>query len=117
MAKPKLLLDENIGKIVVESLRSQDYNVLSVLESFPGAEDKRILETAVKEERIFITLDKDIGRLIYLYSQNHVGVIFLRLKTESAEDIIKSLLPILDKYSDKLKEKFTTISETRIRIR
>lgn len=117
MAKPRLLLDENIGRIVAEFLRSQSYNVLSILESFPGAEDKRILEISVKEDRIFITLDKDIGKLVYLYSQKHVGIIFLRLKKESVENIIKLLLPALNKYSNKLKGKFTTVSEGKIRIK
>lgn len=117
MSKPKLLLDENIGGIVISSLRETGYDVVSVLETFPGAEDEEVLKKATKENRILVTLDKDFGKLIYLYSQKHVGVIFLRPTRETPENIYSLLLGVLTRYLDEIKGKFITASEGRIRIK
>jgi predicted nuclease of predicted toxin-antitoxin system len=117
MAKPKLLLDENIGKLVTGFLREQGYDVLSILEEFPGIKDKEVLVKAVREDRILVTLDKDFGTLVYHYSRKHVGVILLRLKKESATHISTALLTVLTNYSEQLMGRFITASENQIRIR
>lgn len=117
MAKPKLLLDENIGGIVADLLRKRGYDVKSVLEDMRGAEDATVLASAVKEKRIVVALDKDFGMLVFRYSEKHLGILFLRLQRESAENIYSVLLNVLSLYSKKLQGKFVTASEYRIRIR
>ena len=117
MKKAKLLLDENIGVLTITALRKEGYAILSILEDFPSASDEEVLDMAQRQGRVLVTLDKDFGRLIFQYSQKHVGVIFLRLKKESAENINKVLIKILDEYSDKLEGKFLTVSEKNVRIK
>lgn len=104
MEKPKLLLDENIGTLVAKTLRVQGYDVVSILEEEPGMSDSDVLNRA-------------FGRLIYLYSQRHAGVILLRLKDESSQNINYILSKILTDYGSRLIKKFITVSETKVRLR
>lgn len=64
MVKPKLLLDENVTPFAAEFLRGEGYDAKSVLEFRQGASDTSILEEAVREEQILVTLDKDFIILI-----------------------------------------------------
>jgi predicted nuclease of predicted toxin-antitoxin system len=117
MLKLKLLLDENIGSQVADALSGQGYNVKSVFVDMRGATDEKVLEAAVREERVVVTLEKDFGQLVFHSSKQHVGVLFLRLRIESTENIIHVLLDVLDGYGGKLQGKFTTATEYSIRIR
>ncbi|MDP2364281.1 MAG: DUF5615 family PIN-like protein, partial [Ignavibacteria bacterium] len=117
MKKPKLLLDENIGHEVISRLREERYDVASVMEDSPGVGDVKILERAKEEGRIVITLDQDFGIIVFRDSNENVGVLLLRLKKESAENIFYVIKNVLDHYSDQLERKFVVASESYIRIR
>ena len=116
MEKPKLLLDENIGRVVAERLRAQDYDVKSVAEEAPGTEDAKVLDWALRERRIVVTLDKDFGHLVFYTAHRHGGVIFLRLKRESAENIFHLLSQILIYHAHELQGKFITATDNEIRL-
>jgi hypothetical protein len=47
----KFLADESCDFLVVRTLRSAEYDVLSVAESFPSASDQQVLRHAAKEKR------------------------------------------------------------------
>ena len=112
----KLLLDENIGYLVLEELRKRDYDAKSILESNRGTDDETVLRLASEEGRILVTLDRDFGRLVFLKSQRHVGVIFLRLSKETSQNVFSVLLAVLKNYGDKVQNRFVTVSESGIRI-
>ena len=59
MKEISFLADESCDFLIVRKLRSADYDVLSVAESFPSASDQQVLEHAIKEGRILLTEDKD----------------------------------------------------------
>ena len=115
--KLKLLLDEDIGKIVADALRAQGHDVASVIEESPGASDEMILRRAKNEQRLLLTLDKDFGYLIYVRLLGHGGVILLRLDDESPATIIKVITATLQRFHNSLKNRFVVASEERIRIR
>lgn len=115
--KPKLLLDENIGVIVAESLRREGYDSVSIIETHPGVPDQEVLGLARKERRILVTLDKDFGLLVYANPQKHAGVILLRLNDESPRRVTETLLLILDQFGNQLAGRFAVASEGSIRIR
>ncbi len=117
MAKPKLLLDENIGYLAVLNLRESGYDIVSILEESPGITDQEVLQKAKSEKRIIVTLDGDFGALVYRDSNKHVGVLFLRLEKESAENISMVITKVLARYGQKLEKKFTVATETRVRLR
>lgn len=117
MRKQKLLLDENIGWVVIGELRAHGHNVKSVLEEDAGANDVTVLELARREKRILVTLDRDFGRLIFVQSHRHAGVIFLRLGKDSPEHIVVALVSLFKAHGSTLRGKFVTITEGNIRMR
>lgn len=113
----KLLLDENIGPFVARELRSVGYDVKSVLEECPGFSDEVVLALAKEEERILVTLDRDFGRLVFLNSRKHVGVVYLRLTLETSEEIFAFLTRVLEERRDDIPNHFVTVSNSGVRVR
>jgi len=72
------LADESCDFLVVRKLRSAQYDVLSVAESFPSVTDKQVLEHAIKEGRILLTEDKDFGEWVFAHGKKMEGVILIR---------------------------------------
>jgi len=113
----KLLLDENIGGKVADHLKQQGFDVVSILQEYPGSRDETVIDLALKSERLLVTLDRDFGRLVFVESHTHVGVLYLRLRKESVDNIVKVILGVLKQYVDKLPRRFSVATETTIRIR
>lgn len=113
----KFLVDESTGIKVSHFLSTLGYNSLSATEKFLGSTDKVILKIAEAEKRIIITNDKDFGDLIFYHQLNSHGVILLRLADESAQNKIRIIKILLEKYSSRLKGNFVVVSENNIRIR
>ena len=91
MTKVKFLADESCDFIVVRTLRSGGYDVLSVAESFPSVSDLKVIQQAIKEERILLTEDKDFGEWVFAHGKDGAGVILIRFpgnaRTQLGEEI------------------------------
>lgn len=62
-----------IGKSVENWLRNAGYDVLALRDIDPGMPDEDILNLAVREERLLITMDKGFGELAYHLGKPHDG--------------------------------------------
>ena len=71
----KFLVDASLGKSFTAFLRSIGIDAKAVAEINPAMKDERIIEMAVEERRIVITLDKDFERMIWLGKKPHNGII------------------------------------------
>ena len=80
----RFLVDESTGAAVAEFLRGQGHDVVAVAEITPQAIDQDILQSALADQRIVITNDKDFGDLVFRSGLAHAGVVLLRLRDESA---------------------------------
>ena len=108
----KFLVDENISCRVVDFLRSEGYDVMSVLEEFRSAKDSIILEKANTSDRVIITYDKDFGELAFKEGMRHKGIVLLRTKDESFMTQVAVLKKFLSKHPAKeIKDNFWVISE------
>lgn len=114
----KFLADENIGPRVIAFLRSQNHDVVSVLENskLRGSSDSEIISLANKNKRIIITLDKDFGELVFRNLKPSAGVILFRLPNERENSILQILHWFLA-TKRKLYGNFTVVTETAVRIR
>src|SRR3990172_5881378 len=108
----KFLLDENIGKSIARFLVQLGYTTLRVKEIHSGLEDFKVLELAVEQETIVITLDKDYGELVFKEGKFHRGVIFLRLEDQTSSNIQRALSWFLTVYSkDRIGNYFAVVTE------
>lgn len=61
----KFKLDENFGRSVQEVFIARGHDCLSVVdEGLGGAPDPKVLEAAVSEGRILVTMDQDFGNVL-----------------------------------------------------
>jgi predicted nuclease of predicted toxin-antitoxin system len=112
----RFLADESCDFAVVHALRRAGYDVLSVSESSPRAEDSEVIGLALSEERILLTEDKDFGRLVFSHGQETLGVIFLRFPTFARKQISRDVLNLVKQHGERLIRSFITVQPGRIRI-
>lgn len=114
----KFLANENIPRATVTALRDAGYDVLSVAEKMPGAEDRAILTLAAKEGRTILTFDADYGELIYQKRMAvPAGLVFLRFAPKNPAEPGKLLLMLLEQGGTELEGHFTVLERDRIRQR
>ncbi|HDI78294.1 MAG TPA: hypothetical protein ENF54_01495 [Desulfobacteraceae bacterium] len=111
----RFMVDECIGPNVANWLREEGYEVFSVYEQERGLDDDKILEKAYTEEWILITSDKDFGTKVYREGRPHKGIILLRLDDERFPNKIKVLRELLNRYKNKIKDRFIVVTDHGIR--
>ena len=116
MSEPyKLYLDQMFGLDVAQALRDQGYDVLRASETGNArADDQQILQEAIFENRILITLDEHFGDWVILPLNRHPGVIRLKVDPTASENVLNLLLPFLRLHTaHQFKDYLVIISEKR----
>jgi predicted nuclease of predicted toxin-antitoxin system len=112
------LADENFPGSSIELLRQAGHDVISVAEIAPSALDSDILNHAVSERRIVITLDKDFGELVFNQNMDiGSGIIYLRLGNFLPEEPAKLIIESLQESASRFDGVFSVISRDSIRQR
>jgi len=113
----KLLADVGVGKAVEDWLRAQGHDVLAVRDLDPRLPDEEILEQAVREHRLILTMDKDFGELVHRSGKRHAGVLLLRLEAADSRTKVEVVRRIFERHGTKLPGKFAVYRRGRLRIR
>jgi predicted nuclease of predicted toxin-antitoxin system len=111
----KFLIDRCAGRLLAEWLRQKGHDVVesSELGSDPG--DRALLDLAVKEQRILVTLDTDFGELIFLQNLPHSGLV--RLPDVPSKERQLVMHDLLTRYKSDLEDgAIITVRGGRIRI-
>ncbi|MBI5178727.1 MAG: DUF5615 family PIN-like protein [Nitrospinae bacterium] len=96
-------------------LREQGHDVVETKERGADPGDRVILEWAVAEQRVLITMDKDFGELVFSRGSAHCGIV--RLPDLPAEGRIELMQKLFKNHSNELEEQLViTIRGERIRI-
>jgi predicted nuclease of predicted toxin-antitoxin system len=112
----RFLADENCDLAVIRALRAHGHDVLSVSDISPRAEDSEVITLAVREERILLTEDKDVGQLVYAHGQETLGVIFLRFPNSARKQISNEVVSLVKRQGQKLIGSFVTVQPGRVRM-
>lgn len=90
----KLLADENVSKKVVQFLKQQNIDIVSVEErGWVSKTDIELLQYAFDEQRFIFTYDSDFGELVFKHKQALFGIIYMRLrKTANVIQMLQSLI-------------------------
>jgi predicted nuclease of predicted toxin-antitoxin system len=113
----KFLADESCDFIVVRTMRSAEYDVLSVAESFPSASDQQVLRHAAKEKRILLTEDKDFGEWVFAHGENVSGVILIRFPANARRQLGEEIKALVDNHGLELMRNFVVLEPGRARTR
>src|SRR5262245_21608851 len=113
----RFLADENVSRFVIERLRANGYEVLSIRETRSGAPDKDVLATAHAEKCILITEDPDYGGLVVRQRLAILGVILLELDRLSNAAEAEAAAEVVSTHADRLLGNLVVIEPGRIRVR
>ena len=92
----KLYLDQMFQLDVAQALRNEGYDVERACEIGQArADDRQLLQRAISENRILVTLDEHFGDWVILPLSRHPGVIRLKVNPTTSEKVIEVLLPFL----------------------
>lgn len=92
----RLYLDQCLRVDVARALRQAGHDVLRAAEvGHLRADDFQILQHAISDRRILITLDEHFGNWAVLPLKEHPGVIRLKIHPATHENAISTLLPFL----------------------
>lgn len=80
-------------------------------------QDFEILQVAVAEQRVVITMDKDFGELIYKSHYGHCGVLLLRAEDMNGEEKQKLVEMIVNEFGPELENNFCVFQKDNFRIR
>ena len=96
----KIYLDQMLRVDVAQALRDEGHDVIRASEIGQArADDYEILQKAITENRILITLDEHFGDWTILPLSRHPGVIRLKINPATSKDIINLVLPFLSLHS------------------
>lgn len=112
----RLLCNENVPRITVETLRAQGHDVTWIRTDAPGIPDIEVLAKARSEERICVTFDKDFGELAaHSPMPAGCGVVLLRLSLHLPDGAVRAAM-LIDARRD-WAGCFSVIDERRTRMR
>jgi len=111
----KLYLDQMLRLDVARALRDEGHDVMRASEVGQArADDQQILQKAIYENRILITLDGHFGDWVILPLTIHPGVIRLKVNPTTSNNIINLLIPFLNNHSfDQFKDHLVILSPER----
>jgi predicted nuclease of predicted toxin-antitoxin system len=113
--KLKLLLDSCLAGAVARRLRADGHDVVVVPDGGPDPGDASILERAVADSRVLITIDNDFGTLVFRDGAKHVGV--LRLRDNTPAGLAERASEIIHSHRDDLAAgSFVTDDGDRVRV-
>jgi predicted nuclease of predicted toxin-antitoxin system len=112
----RLLADENLPLTVVQALRGAGHHVTWIRESNPGADDQTVLATALSEDALLLTQDKDFGELALRAGPADVcGILLIRMNLPPAQ-LAEKVVDTLASRTD-WAEHFSVLETARLRMR
>jgi predicted nuclease of predicted toxin-antitoxin system len=95
----RLYLNQMLRVEAAQALSDEGHDALRAAEvGQDRADDDQILQIAVAEKRILVTLDEHFGDWVVLPLSEHPGVIRLKINPTTSENAINLLLPFLRLY-------------------
>ena len=113
----KFYLDQMFSVEVAQALSKGGYDVVRASDTgLARADDHEILQRAISENRILITLDEHFGDWVILPLSRHPGVIRLKVHPTTSENVLKILVPFLSLHSKKqFRDHLVILSEKRVK--
>ena len=113
----RLFVDTSLGLSLEDCVRNSGHDATFVRDIDPRLPDSAILELAVRNHRMVLTMDKDFGELVYRVGRGHRGVLLLRMEDQSAAVSAPTVARLLQDYSELLENHFAVYQGGRLRIR
>ncbi|MBX7252704.1 MAG: DUF5615 family PIN-like protein [Candidatus Promineofilum sp.] len=112
----RFMADESCDFAVVRALRREGYDVLAVSEYTQRSDDQLLIEQAAREQRIFLTEDKDFGWLVYVSHASSAGVILLRYPANARSSMAGAVVQVAHEQGEALFGRFVVMQPGQVRM-
>lgn len=112
-----LLADESVDFSLVENLRKANVPINAIVEDSPSIPDRVVLKTAVEQNALLITEDKDFGELVLRFKLPHKGILLLRIFELPQEEKVNLVIETLKNHFDEMSGNFSVLSDNKLRVR
>ena len=111
----RIYLDQMFRSDVADALRNNGHDVIRASEAgHARSDDEQILQKAIADNRILITLDEHFGDWAVLPLSLHPGVIRVKVHPTTSKNIIALLIPFLHQHKgQQFKNHLVILSEKR----
>ena len=113
----KIIADENIDRSIVLALRESGYDVLAIVESFPGISDVQVAELVSQHKALLLTEDKEFADVLVWKKQYKFGVVLIRLSDVSSIEKGRITAHTVAQHEFEMTNAVTAITSRSIRIR
>ena len=111
----KFLVDRCAGRRLADWLSSGGHDSVYAAGLGPDPGDRALLQRAVSEKRILVTIDTDFGRLVYRGGEVHCGIV--RLPDVRCKSRIELMRIVIERYGPQLeKGAIVTVRGEKIRV-
>lgn len=98
----RLKLDENLGNRACDILHAAGHEVSTVpAEGLGAAMDDEVLQAAVGEGRVLVTLDLDFANPLRFLPSSYSGIVLLRLRARPSLEDVLTLVRTLAKFLER----------------
>lgn len=111
------LADESVDRAIIDRLRQDGHEIISIAEESPGVPDDVVLASAVREGIVLLTSDKDFGQLVYRHRLPHTGVLLFRLAGLSEAGKCEIVSQMVADHCAGFEGAFSVLSRESLRIR
>lgn len=112
----RFLADESCDFAVVRALRAAGYDVGTVSDLTPGAEDHIVAALAASESRVLLTEDKDFGQLAYATGHTTSGVVLIRYPARARSALAAAIVAVVAEFGDRFIGSFVVVEPGRARL-
>ena len=111
----RFLIDRCAGRRLADWPREQGHDVVESRERGTDPGDQMLLDWAVAEQRILVTIDKDFGQIVFTQQAPHAGLV--RLPDVPASTRIALMRTLLENHGQDIESHaIVTVRGGRIRI-
>ena len=111
----KFLVDRCAGRRLADWLSRAGHDSVYAVSLGPDPGDRALLQRAVSENRILVTIDTDFGRLVYRGGEVHCGIV--RLPDVRWNRRIELMNTVIERYRSQLeKGAIITVRGEKIRV-
>jgi predicted nuclease of predicted toxin-antitoxin system len=112
----RLLANENFPADAVDALRARGHDVAWERTDAPGSSDREVLDRAVAEDRILVTIDKDFGELAFRAGlPASSGIVLFRIRLTSPGLVAQRAVLALESRTDWAGH-FAVVLDDRVRM-
>lgn len=112
----KFLLDVCVSSRSLEAfLIRRGHDVISALSIDAKASDQRLMDAALRDDRVLITEDKDFGELVFVRQLPHGPIV--RFVELTVDEQVQAMGELLDQQVALVGPLIVTITQGRMRVR